>query len=65
MLILTRKAGQTIMIGDDIEVTISGVQDGQVRLAITAPKHVAVDRAEIRAAKIANPRTEGARHVSA
>ena len=57
MLILTRKTGQTIKIGDDIEATISGVQNGQVRLAIAAPTHVAVDRAEIRAAKLANPRT--------
>lgn len=65
MLCLTRKVGQTIIIGDDIEVTISGVQDGQVRLAISAPKHIAVDRAEIRAAKIANQRTEAASHASA
>ncbi len=56
MLILTRKAGQVIKIGDEIEVTVTSVQDGQVRIAISAPKHIAVDRSEIRAAKIANPR---------
>lgn len=64
MLVLTRKAGQTIMIGDDIEVTITGINKGHVRVAIHAPKEVAVDRAEIRAAKIANPRTEGGNHAS-
>lgn len=47
MLILTRRTGETIHIGDDIEVTISSVVNGQVKLGITAPKGVPVHRAEI------------------
>ena len=56
MLILSRNIGEAILIGDDISVTISNVQGGQVRLAIDAPKSVAVDRAEIRQRKIESPR---------
>lgn len=55
MLILTRKIGETIQIGDDITVSVAGVSGRQVRIAVDAPKHVAVDRSEIRAAKLANP----------
>ena len=51
MLLLTRKPGETILIGDDIEVTVLASKGNQVRLGITAPKSVAVDRAEIRARK--------------
>ena len=51
MLILTRRMGETLMIGDDIEVTIMGVKSGQVRIGITAPKDIEVDRAEIRERK--------------
>jgi carbon storage regulator len=58
MLILTRKAGETIRIGDDITVTVLGVQQGQVRIGIAAPKQVAVDREEIAIRKIQNPRSE-------
>jgi len=58
MLILTRKAGETIRIGDDITVTVLGVQQGQVRIGIAAPKQVAVDREEIAIRKIQNPRIE-------
>jgi len=47
MLILTRNNQQTIMIGDDIKVTVCGVQDGQVRLGIDAPREVEVHRLEI------------------
>jgi carbon storage regulator len=46
-LILARRVNQTINIGDDITVTVVGVQGGQVRIAIDAPKSVTVDRAEI------------------
>lgn len=58
MLILSRNIGEAILIGDDISVTVSNVQGGQVRLAIDAPKSVAVDRAELRQRKIDNPRHE-------
>lgn len=51
MLLLTRRPGETILIGDDIEVTVLESKGNQVRLGITAPKSVAVDRAEIRARK--------------
>lgn len=47
MLILTRKTGESINIGDDITVTVLGVQGQQVRIGITAPKHVPVNREEI------------------
>ncbi len=47
MLILTRNNKQTIMIGDDIKVTVCGVQDGQVRIGISAPLDVEVHRSEV------------------
>lgn len=47
MLILTRRIGETLCIGDDIEVTVLDVKGGQVRLGIHAPKDVAVHREEI------------------
>lgn len=62
MLILSRNIGEAILIGNDISVTVSNVQGGQVRLAIEAPKEVAVDRAEIRQRKIENPRPESGKH---
>jgi carbon storage regulator len=48
MLILTRRTGETLMIGDNITVTVLGVKGNQVRLGINAPKDVRVDREEIR-----------------
>lgn len=48
MLILSRKIGQSIMIGEDVEVTITAVNHGQVKVGISAPKHVSVDREEVR-----------------
>ena len=47
MLVLTRKPGETITIGNDIKVTILGVEGGQVRVGIAAPKEVSVHREEI------------------
>lgn len=47
MLLLTRKKGQSIHIGADIEVTVLGVQRGQVRLGIEAPKETPVHRDEV------------------
>jgi carbon storage regulator len=47
MLILTRRVGETVMIGSDITVTILGVKGNQVRVGINAPKNVAVHREEI------------------
>ena len=47
MLILTRRAGETVMIGSDVTITVLGVKGNQVRLGINAPKDVAVHREEI------------------
>ena len=47
MLILTRRVGETLVIGDDVTVTVLGVRGNQVRLGVNAPKDVAVHREEI------------------
>ena len=47
MLILTRKIGETLMIGDDVSVTVLGVKGNQVRIGVSAPKDVGVHRKEI------------------
>lgn len=47
MLILTRRVGESVVIGDDISVTILGVKGNQVRIGVTAPMDVAVHRQEI------------------
>lgn len=54
MLILTRRVGESIKIGPDITVTITGVSGGQARIGVTAPPDTAVDRSEIRERKNAD-----------
>ncbi|HCE6615345.1 TPA: carbon storage regulator CsrA [Pseudomonas aeruginosa] len=47
MLILIRRVGETLMVGDDVTVTVLGVKGNQVRIGVNAPKEVAVHREEI------------------
>jgi carbon storage regulator len=47
MLILTRRVGETVMIGSDVTVTVLGVKGNQVRVGVNAPRDVAVHREEI------------------
>ena len=72
MLILTRRVGETVMIGNDVTVTILGVKGNQVRVGINAPKNVAVHREEIyerirreqQGDPQGEPRNESAEYVS-
>lgn len=54
MLILTRRPGERLCIGDNVTVTVLAVKGSQVRIGIEAPRHVAVDREEIAARKRAD-----------
>lgn len=47
MLIITRKKGESLMIGDDIEIVVSKIDDGSVKIGINAPKDVSILRKEI------------------
>lgn len=61
MLILTRRVGETLMIGNQVTVTVLGTAGGQVRIGITAPKSVAVHRKEV-AERIASEGASPAKH---
>lgn len=62
MLVLTRKLNQKILIGDNVVISVVGINRDRVRIGIDAPKEIPVDREEIRKAKEENPKivTEGA-----
>ncbi|MGL6108261.1 carbon storage regulator CsrA [Romboutsia sp.] len=47
MLVVTRKKGESILIGDDIEIKVSKIEDGSVKLAISAPKDMTILRNEV------------------
>ena len=47
MLILTRRVGETIMVGDEVQVTVLGLKGNQIRIGINAPQDIAVHREEI------------------
>ncbi len=47
MLVLTRRLGETLVIGDDIKITVLGINGNQVRIGIAAPKEIEVHRAEV------------------
>ena len=47
MLILTRRIGESVMIGDDVKISVLGIKGNQIRLGISAPREVAVHREEI------------------
>jgi carbon storage regulator len=55
LLVLTRRIGESLCIGSDITVTVINVDRGQVRIGISAPRKVIVDREEIAAKRISNP----------
>ena len=54
MLILQRKEGETLLIGDEIEVTVLSVEAGRVRLAVQAPRDITILRSELKVAAQAN-----------
>ena len=47
MLILTRRMNETLMVGDDVRVTVLGINGNQVRIGVQAPRHIPVHRQEI------------------
>jgi len=59
MLILTRRVGETVMIGDDVTVTVLGVKGNQVRVGVNAPKNVGPPRRDLRAHQARRAATSG------
>jgi carbon storage regulator len=65
MLILTRRVGETVMIGNDVTVTVLGVKGNQVRVGVNAPRDVAVHREEIFERIKREEQGNGAAHATA
>ena len=61
MLILQRKEGESLLIGDEVEVTVLSVEAGRVRLAIQAPRSVTILRSGLKGARAGTARTGGSR----
>lgn len=60
MLILTRKIGESLLIGDNVEITVLSIRGGQVKLGVKAPKEISVHREEIyQRIKALNDQSEG------
>jgi len=59
MLVLSRKQGERICIGDDIEISVVAVQGNRVKLAFTAPRNVSIQRRELLAATVSLPLAKG------
>lgn len=59
MLILQRKAGESLLIGEDVEISVISVEAGRVRLAIQAPKEVTILRSELKTAAEVNREAAG------
>jgi carbon storage regulator len=62
MLILPRQAGQTIIMGDDITITVQKIRGNQVSISVSAPKSVCIDKEEVRERKKRLPETTLASH---
>ena len=58
MLKITRNKGETLVIGDDVRVHHLGYRNGEVKFGISAPKHISVDRMELREQKSRQKRSE-------
>jgi carbon storage regulator len=54
MLVLTRREGETIVIGDDIRITVNDVHGDRVRLGVQAPKTILIDRAEVHVRRLSS-----------
>ncbi|MFU8691520.1 carbon storage regulator CsrA [Rossellomorea sp. FS2] len=63
MLVLTRKTGESIQIGDNIEITVVSVQGDQIKLGINAPKHIDIHRKEVYLS-IQNENTEASKGIA-
>ena len=59
MLVLSRKLGEKIFIGDDVEITVVDIDRGKIRLGITAPKDARIEREELRVARLKEEAEKG------